>query len=428
MSMSMSMDDSGELRKQKFGEREPRWDEKIKWYEIPDDATPHAYRLIARPVYYAQHWIQTRKQDGTNGKPFAALCKNYDSENSKFFDNGCKICEFVDTAYKSMREAEKNKPPKKDESGKIIPPRLPDNISRLRRRVTMAHNCIVREDQEQGPPSNNATNWSFVHAIRLPQGVADSVVDLQVKFGAPNPAGGKYGFSHKDFGKDIYLSYNSQAGTPTAMYSVVVGPKDPPTPLTADELKHGPHLVNFLEHLNGKYPKDETLEEALRRNGYYDWLEKMNAAANLSQIERVSPPVQVTAQPQAHSAFDDGGGMTHSSGVAPAPAKMGNFQAPPEEDDVPMDFPPVQQAKPAPQKAAASAPASNGSDIQTKLQAFANETGKALTAFEKDLSDVSLKFYKPGLNVPACFTQYSANDKAVCKKCPIRLDCMMTDN
>ena len=162
-------------------------------------------------------------------------------------------------AYRALFESEKGKPPRKDQDGKIIPPKLPDHINRLRRRTTLAHNAIIRERQKSGAPANNTGNWTYVCAIRLPQGVADNIVDLQTKFGLAKPDGsGKYGFSHRDYGKDINLTFNSQTGNPQTMYSVLIGPKDPATPLNEEEIAHITSrncMVDFLTHLNGKYPK-----------------------------------------------------------------------------------------------------------------------------------------------------------------------------
>lgn len=437
----MSMDDAGEMRKQSFGDREPNWDEKIKWLQIPDDGEHHAYRFIARPVYYAQHWISTRKKDGTPGKAFPAMCKNYDSSHGRWAENGCKVCEFMDLAFKALYASEKGKPQQKDANGKPLRPQLPDQIKRMNRRITMATNAIIRELQQQGAPQNNSNNWTFVHPVRLPQGVADKIVDLQAKFGAKNPGGGTFGFNHKDNGKDIYISYSSQEKNPNEMYKVLIGPNDPTTPLKPEEMSQQPHLVNFIEHL--KYPKDEVIEEALRKNGHYEWLEKMNAVANLKQIERSSSPTL--------GAFDDGGGLGHageSRRAAETPSipndgPIGNFPAPKVEDDLPVDLSaykgtakdqvapepkptpapvaqaPVQAPVQAPQ---ASPKASTGSDIDSKIRGFCTEYSKQLVVHDKAYAD--LKFFRQGMSVPECFTKYDSTPP--CKKCPLRLDCMMT--
>lgn len=215
--------------------------------------------------------------------------------------------------------------------------------------------------------------------------------------------------------------------------------------LSDEEIQHiqaSGALVDFVAQLRGKYPKDDDCEDALRKFGFYDWLDKMNSAANLNQIERSAPAQQTQTAAPATSAsagmLDDGGGLTHSSGVQPKAEAQILQSREPEEDDVP-NFAPLETPKaaaPAPTQAApvaaptaAPAPvAAPANDLQGKLEAFAGANGKTLQVSEQTFADASLKFYKAGMNVPTCFTKYSANDKPTCKKCPIRLDCMMTDN
>jgi hypothetical protein len=464
--MSMGFEDSGELKKQgNFKEREPYWDANIKWFTLPADNEPHAYRLIAKPAHYAQHWIPTVKKDGTAGKNFAFLCKNYDSINSKWAENGCKVCEFIDQAWNAVNAAAKGKPVEKDKEGKIIKPRLPERITRASRKITMASNAIIRELQAQGAPGNNTGSWTYVHPIRLPSGAADEIVDKQNKFGVKKPDGsGRFGFNHKDHGKDILITMNPNPKTPAGTYVIDSGVNDPVSPLTADEMAQQKFLVNFVEHI--KFPKDEDVEQALKRNGFEEWLEGAQAQTNLQQISKSGPPAGPAAPPSDPGAFDDGGGIQPSGenrGVPnEAPAQIGNFQAPAAEDDVPVDVgqlkggpaptapaaAPAVQAAPAQPAAAAPAVAAQpatppvkaapaaakpaaaaGGDLSSKIQAFvaAHPDKKLVEATKEYDPSLGLRFYKVGLSIPSCFTKYSENDKAVCRGCPVRLDCMMTD-
>jgi hypothetical protein len=464
--MSMSMDDAGDLQKTGFGEKEPHWDEKIKWFQVPADNEPHSYRLLATPVYYSVHWIQARKKDGTQGKSFPVLCKNYDSTKSKYFENGCKVCDFTTRAYNVVRDLAKGKPPLKDANGKVIQPAPPENIKKMGRRITMATNAIVRELQAQGAPSNNSANWSYIAPLRFPQGFSDKILDSQSKFGVKktgNDGVGVYGFNHRHHGKDLVITFNPDAKSPGEMYQLAMGQHDPVTALTEEELTQTPNLTNFLEHLKDKYPKDSAIEDTLQRYGYYEWLDQQTAALNVKQIERTAPsqqqdpaqPAQGSTAP-ANTAFDDAGGFAYQGeqrreqdNSPSSPKMIGNMVVPPAEDDIdesqmigaPKPKAPAQPAQPQAQPAQTPAPATQaaaqaevekpqaatGSDIGTRIHTFASESDKTLVALQTAF-DVDLKFYKPGMTGPDCFSKYSANDKVVCKKCPLRLDCMMTDN
>jgi len=416
--MGMSMDDGGAAQRQGFGEKEPRWDEKISWFQFPDDTSPYAYRLVAKPFYYGQHWLKTRKKDGTQGKPMAVLCRNYDSVSGKPAQNGCKVCEYLAEADKLLvKVAYKDR----DES-----------LKGITRRLVMASNAIVRDIQSAGPPANNTGKWTFVHPIKVPQGFADTIAEKQEKF---NKVGGvMYGFSHKDHGRDLLISYNSASKEPAKMYQLDLGDK---TALKPEELQHGSFLVDFLSHL--VFPADSTIEQALQRFGYYEKLQSLAAGHNLQQVgqsAQAAPAAAPQAQAVAPGAFDDGGGLPASS-AAPAPAvsqqpgvRLGIDPA--LETDVDMPQPavaapvaaPVTQpavAAAAPVAAPAPVAAAPVADLGSRIAAFAQLQNIPVRVSVSEHSD--MRNYKSGMSVPQCFEKYDAQAK--CKPCPIRLDCMM---
>jgi len=459
--MSFGFDDSDGIKKQGFKEKEPYWDANIKWFAFPADSEPHAYRLIAKPTFYGQHWLPTLKKDGTAGKNFSVLCRNFDAVSGVPAENGCKVCQFLDQAWDAARNAAKGKPPEKDKDGKIVSPRPPERLTKASRSITMASNTIIREIQEQGAPGNNTGQWTYVHPLRLPSGAANKIVDKQVKFGHKNPAGGTYSYNHKEFGKDLLITMNAKPASPGDTYVIDAGKNDPVTPLTQDELSQIKFLTNFLEHL--KYPKNEEVEEALKKNGFQEWLEKTQAESNLQQISKSAPPAQSPPPPSEPSAFDDGGGIPHSGEHRGVPVESAPAAQADPEDDLPLDLsqfkggpapaataspastptapaqpaavavkaeaPAPVAAAPAPAPAAKPAAGATG-DLAARIQAFvaANATTKTLVVADKEYdASLGLRFYKVGLSIPNCFTQYTSNDKAVCRQCPVRLDCMMTD-
>ncbi len=423
--MSMSMDDNGAYHSGKT-EREPSWDAEIKWFSLPADGEVHSLRPVAGPYYYATHWTETKKKDGSAGKAFPTICKNYDPKTNQYAENGCEHCQFIDMVRKVV--AENKLDWQKD---------LPARIQRMSRRKTMAQNVIVRELQEQGAPANNAKGWSFIQPIRFPQGVSTNLYTLMEKFNKKK--GEVFALSHKTQGRDLMISYDPESKDPNTVYQIQLGDT---TPLTEEELSHAPYLTDFASFM--KYPKEGTITETLQRNGYYEWLEQFQANINMKTIskgsgaaqQQTAPPKAPPAnQQQSSTAFDvagDGGmGAAETSAKdepEPAPAKPAvkapapkvEAKAEPEPEQAP---PAKQETAPAPSPAPAAKPTGNG--IEAKLAAFSQSTSIPLVESTKDFSENGVKLYKTGMNVPACFTQYNQTDKTICKQCPLRLDCMM---
>lgn len=499
-----SMVDAGESTEfvqQGYGEKEPYWDKDIKWFQFPDDSDYHAYRLVGKPFYLALHWINSKKRDGTKGKSFSALCKNYDSTVNRYGQNGCKYCEYKDLAAKQL--------------GKIKFKDWPEPIQRMAPKTTMASNAIIRELQQAGAPSNNAAAWTFIQQVKFPEGFSNTLKENTDKL---NKIAGKvYGFNHKDHGKDLLISYNSQAKEKAKMYQMQMGER---TPLTAEELAHAKYLVDFhAKLLEVGYPKESSCETALQKNGYYDLLESLNASSNLKEIQKGAPvetpvvapqvapqavapqvaqqaapaPAPVAAAPQptvspiaaayaaqqvapapvVPTAFDvpaDGGGLAAATGgsvtaetgksvsaaaslaepppprfdhqeplpsftPAPAPTPVAPVAAPapvvPQVAPIPVPATPVPVAAPVaaaapPPPAPATAPVSGPPDLISRLSAFVASVGLTLAAHDKEYSDV--RAFKRGMLVPTCFTKYTETmPKKFCSKCPMRLDCMITD-
>lgn len=468
-----NFDDESTVAKPGF-DREPRWDDEIKWFQFPDDNTPYGFRLVAKPMFYAVHWIKTRKKDGTKGKAFPELCRNYDSNQSKFAENGCEVCDL----YKQIADNAPRKEQKGRDGKTFQALDLDDSLKQLKAKVMLCSNAIFRPLQEQGPPANNVGKWTYIVPIRLPQGAANKLLDARDKFNKHTidmPDGSKqqkvFELHHAKYGKDFMLSYNSHAGSPADQYQVYLGPKDPIAPLTEQERTQEPHLIPFLAYL--KYPNQQTLKDSLVKNGYYEVLDallsKKNAdsakldrgaipAPQSAPVAAVAPTVQ--AAPSAPSAFNDESAVSAAgeseAGSYDPRGPIGNFPAAPVEDDVPMfDKPPVAaapaavaptpapvqvapaaapvapvQAAPAPTPApTAAAPAAaptngTGKNVVALVQQYAQASGLTLVSNDKQYAE-DLRFVTQGMQIPSCFNQYNVGDRAICKGCPIKVDCMM---
>lgn len=454
--MSISFDDDGgRLQKQGLNQREPSWDANIKWFQFPDgDPNVYYYRLVARPTFYATHWIPTRKADGTEGKAYPVLCCDYDSKTNAYAtEKKCVICDFMRQVYDSA-------PTEKDKEGKNRKI-LPDRIKRMSSRLTMAHNAIIREIQNQGAPQNNTGGWTFIHPIRLPQGASNLLAEKEERFGhkyQEQDGNGKFftriaGFAHALYGKDIAISYNSKFDA-QKMYQIDVGPRDPVTPLTEEEKSHKHHLIDFAAAM--KYPSPETLQRSLEKNGLYDYLNQLTAMSNLKTVTRSVAPAAPAKTNQIDPSFDDHGGLAvHQLGESRWATS--NLAA---EDDVPSftsdvkewerqqtekkaqatstapitiasaPIPtPVPQEAPAPSTPVVTPPVAlapaKGTDINSKLEAFSQSSGVKLVVDNSTYEKVRL--FKTGMSVPECFKTYLVTSKSsgICKGCPLRMDCMM---
>lgn len=470
--MSMSFENTGTLIDDPRGNREPAWDKEINWFEIPDDNDVHAYRLVAGPFFYSQHWVQTKKRDGQNGKSFPALCKNWDSETNTYAENGCELCRFLDEVNKTLAEVKKTN---KDMEWK----NLPAMVTKMSRRLVMATNIISRDIQQAGPPSNNAAGWSFIRPVRFPQGFAKTLKDKQEKFNKRN--GEVYALSHVKEGRDIFISYNSQEKEPSKKYSLDLGDV---TPLTEEEMGHGHFLTDFKSFI--KYPKDEELTAALRRFGYYDWLNEFKSSTTMISVPRTSSsPQPVQQQPiqqqvpqnqtppqqaqtvQTHQAVQQPVQVQQPANpnaaafsaaskpdpvfeqsddpepaatqVAPAQPAQQSVQQPavqqaaqpavqqPVQPQQPVDTAPISgtpQSVPQSNPAPTAKPAQ---DAQARILEFLQKTGVQSRISDTQYSK-SLRFYQPGMTVPSCWELYnrvSKENREQCRQCALRLDCMM---
>jgi hypothetical protein len=454
MSGLFDTDDAGGFAKASR-DKKPKWDEKIQWFALPDDGNPYTYRLVGNPVFFFNHWVTTKKKDGTMGKAVPFLCKNYNSVTSKWEDNGCKFCE----VERSLREVYTQQ--------KLPYASWPKNVQQLGAKQTMAINMIVRDLQLQGPPGNVA-DWSYVHPVKLPKGVAGTIVELAEKYNKkPNPAKDEvpfWGMNHTQYGMDISLSYNSNAPSADKTYMVVPMGK---TPLTDAEKTHAtPFMVDFAKYM--VYADHEEAIQMLTRNGYYDLEQTLKASAALGAM---MPPTATQAAPVpkseptgvqavAPSVAPQQQTIQQAPAVAPAPAPVpvptfdANEQfpdtlmgaapvatpaptpAPIVQAPVVAAAPPVQQpVAPAPAPVAqpatvapVAAPANTvaGSTIPN-LDAFVATHGKVLKMNTEDYPDTPLKYVKPNVAVPTCFSLYTDTRKVQpdgCKACPIKLDCM----
>lgn len=421
----LDTDDSGGLGSTPGKNKEPRWDEKIRWFSYPDDGQPYAYRLIGKPNYIFQHWVTTKKKDGNWGKPFAVLCKNFETVTGRSQDNGCKVCEFYREVNKHYGEA------------KVPWANWPDQIKKMGARPTMVINAIVRDIQTQGAPAG-AKDWSFVAPLKIPKGLAETISERAKKFN--KKPGGKpdefYGFNHADHGKDLWISYNSQADA-QKMYDLQVGMADRDrTPLTAEEREHAKYMTDFAPHV--RYMADADVEQLLQRGTYYEMLQGLQAQQALAKVQSAvglqtqQPPAQeiprsvstptVSAQTQdlvtpAALATDDDGGITAGTD-SDVPNTM--TQAVKSTQATQPATPPVQSPTAAP------APTTGGGVAAE----FARQHGKATKVVTQDYSALSLRTVKTGTEVAECFSQYSTyrtQHPDVCKQCPVKLDCMQVE-
>lgn len=450
MSMSMDVDGDGGFKADR-GDREPAWDKEIKWFGIPDDNTAYGFRFVAKPYYYAQHWVTSKKKEGTTGKAFPVLCKNYDPATNSFAENGCECCAFMDLVNKAINDAKA----KWDD--------LPKHVKQVARKKTMATNAIVRELQEQGPPANNTGNWSFVVPLRLTQGTSEKIRKLAEKIQPKSPDGVPYAINHKTEGRDLLISFNSQEKVADQMYSVIHGDKKP---LTEEELAHSKYLTDFAAHI--KYPNQEEVRKSLVRSGYYEWLDAFSATANLKTISR-EPASQQAAAPRQPAPAQEPAPEPEPARVAPAPVAPAPAPvtpaaviqavesqasaviaqaAPTPVAPAPVQVPvvnvnpvaamsmdtevvaPAAAVVPAPVQAPAQQTVGSAAanDIQSRVAAYAQQQGIALKTIATEIVDA--QFYKPGMSVLNCFTSYTVTgktNKPLCKGCPLRLDCMMND-
>ena len=446
---NMSFDDDSTIQKPGF-EREPRWDADIKWHQFIDDNTPYSFRLVAAPTWTATHWVKSKKKSGEKGKQFPILCRNMDPKRGKFAENGCEACDLYSQLVNNSPEKEI-----KGNDGKMRKVAdLDEDLKSIKARANFCSNAISRDLQAQGPHASNAGKWSFIVPLRIPGGAAGKLSDAQDKFNKHNVSDGNggtiqkvFGLHHKDYGKDIMISYNSHAA-PADQYNVYIGPKDPVAPLTADELAHGNFLTNFEQHI--KFPSSDSVKESLTKCGYYEVLEAVIANKNMKTLQGgvvKQPPVQARqpalpagpasgfdagseGTPVAGGAVEDDlpvdvgafkGGQPAAAPAAPAAAPQAApaAAAPAQPAAAPAPAAPAPAAAPA---AAAPSPTGGTKDIQASITAYAQTNGLALVTNEKKYED-DLRYVQVGTQVPQCFTKYEA--KPVCKSCPIKVDCMM---
>lgn len=451
MQGQMSFEDHGTIVDNPKGNREPAWDKDIGWFELPDDDEIHLYRMVAAPYYYAQHWIQSFKKDKKPGKSFPVICQNYDSATNTYAENGCESCLFMDEVNNLLKDIEKTVTNPKD---KLEWKDLPAHITKQSRRTTMAQNVIVRDLQAQGAPSNNAQKWSFIRPLRFPQGFGKTLKEHQAKFNKRD--GQEWALNHRTEGKDLQLSYNSSSEDKNKIYMLALGDI---TPLTDEEMKHAPFLTDFKSFL--KYPQQSEIASALRRFGYYDWINEMRTSRPSTSVPKAPPAQQTQAinkAPQGPAtAFDVQGQpeppfepepaatATQSSpapqatqqapiAAAPAAAPAAPVIAPQQtmtmQQQTPVTPPaaPVQAAPAAPvapTQPPAQTPAQAG--VEGRLQSFSTQTGVPLIVTGKTYTK-ALRLYRADLAVPTCWSTYSATSRAnreQCKQCPLRLDCMM---
>lgn len=387
--------------------KEPRWDEKIKWFNLPDDGEPYRYRLVGKPTLFFNHWVTTRKRDGQWGKPMAVLCKNYDSHEGKSKENNCLVCDYyrsIQRAYGDLKMAYEN---------------WDKNAQKMSAKPTMAINAIIRDIQEQGAPTG-AKDWTYIAPLKFPKGVSETIVDLAKKYnkkqgGSPEEF---YGFNHNKFGKDLNISFNSQADA-SKMYSVIPGDR---TPLTEEEQTQGHNLVDFASQI--KFLADQNVEELLQRSGYYDLLQSLQAQAALTKaqakvgMQQTAPVAQeiprAVPKPATAAVFhteDDGGIPAGTEESVPSTLNQSNNS--------------TQATAPASSPIATPAIAKG-----TPLSEFAALHGKSMKVVDKDYSSFGLKTVQQGTSVPDCFSSYTeqrAANPSVCKNCPIKIDCMQVE-
>jgi len=430
----MSFDDESTLQKAGY-DREPRWDEAIKWHGFVDDNTPYAFRLVAGPTRIATHWLTSKKKTGDKGKPFAVLCCNYNSDPKvdRFVENGCVVCDL----YNQLENSAPLKEIKGKDGKTFKVADLNDDLQKIKARTTFCTNAISRDLQTQGPPSNNSGKWSYLVPLKIPQGCSNKLIDAQDKFNKHKvqDATGQmiekvFGLHHRYYGKDVMISYNSKAPNPSDQYQIYLGPKEPVTPLTDEELGHAGSLVNFLEHL--KYPSPESVKESLQKSGYYESLDGMVTNSNLKTLTKgdlprpqVSP---VQSQQPVKTAFDvDSEGIpTNAPTEDDIPdltlLKGGpvntSYHAPAQTTHVPPTV-----ATPAPQQHTPPfATKADGTNIQSLILSYATTNGLETRINETKYAE-DLRYVQAGTQIPQCFSKYQA--VPICKGCPIRVDCML---
>lgn len=309
----------------------PAWDKDIQYFEFPEDGMGHKYRLVAKPFFFSQHWVEVKKQDGkTVSVPF--VCKNWDSNTNEFVDRGCVHCQFMSEAEKVFAGIKKDKWPS-------------TRVSKLGRKLVMLSNVIVRDLQQAGPPMNNTGAWSFIKPMRFSPLVFDEIKSLAEKYNRVKTEAGEqiFNLNHAQYGRDVMIAYDKHNKDPKKKYSTQINP-DPNqfNPLTEQEMSHAGALVDFSKYL--QYPDDADCKDILEKQGFYKDLEdyKMGAALGNFQAQ------QMQQAPQYQQGYMSPGQPTFQMPQMGMPQMQQMPQQPMYQQGAPAQYP-YQQGAPTPQ-------------------------------------------------------------------------------
>jgi hypothetical protein len=321
-----------------------RWDDDIKWYEIPDRVTI-TLRFFGPTFVINQHWIKTR----TN-KRFPLNCPAYSMALQGFQQGKCPVEDEFNFANIA-------------DMAKAINPSFTDQdpnykaLLEIKAKTLGLTQCIVRNSTDGRP-------W---HPIRLGPSVYFTLIRLK-NMNTCVVGGKQYTADVADpyWGRDVHIYYNSAERNPQQKYTIQLGDH---TPLTEAERTYINTLHNWEEKV--EYASSEEIKQALQVNGYYQLFntltgnsggfntnfDKQNGQHAQYETFLTPPPPPSYSQPQVQQVQQ----APQMQMQMQVPQQM-QMPAPQQQMQVPpMQMPQQQMQMPQmPQQMMASAPNMNG--------------------------------------------------------------------
>ena len=227
-----------------------RWDDSIKWFNIPDKVVV-TLRFFG-PVYVIHnHWFSTKK-----GKKFPLACPSFDPQTQMFVQGKCPVEDDFNVPL-LVEEAKTVNPHFNEETDPSI-----KDIKAIKAHMQGFGHVIVRNQSFQMNESGIPRPWQ---AIKLQPSVLFSLIKLKSMNRCT--IGGKiYEADIADpyWGRDVHIMYNSSERNPQARYIINLGDH---TPLTEVEKTYLTQLYDWKNIV--EYPSYDEVKQILTVNGYY---------------------------------------------------------------------------------------------------------------------------------------------------------------
>ena len=237
-----------------------RWDDNIKWYNIPDRVVVTLRFFGPISVYY-YHWFKTR-----TGKKFPSICSGYDQTTQSFIKGKCPYeDDFI--IPQLVEDAKRSNPLFDDENDPTL-----KEIKAAKSRITGFGHVLVRNNF-QANDRNAGKAW---HPIKIPTSVLFTLLKLK-NMNRITIQGKIYEADIADpyWGRDIHLMYNSTERNPTQRYMINLGEHTPLTEIEKGYLTQLAQWQNIVE-----YPQYEELKQQLMVNGYYQMLNQLQGVSS----------------------------------------------------------------------------------------------------------------------------------------------------